>query len=61
MSGGKYEYNPKGSKVLFSPRGFIEFVEFLRDAMKDEELTDENDRRKIQSTLDHVMSQLPSA
>jgi hypothetical protein len=60
-SGGKYEYSAKGSKVSFTNKQFIEFLEFLRDAMENDEFVDEQDKKKIQSTINHVMSQLPNA
>ena len=58
MSGGRYEYNPKGSRVSFSGNQFSEFVEFLNDALSNTELVDDEDKQNIQSTLDHVMHQL---
>lgn len=61
MSGGKYEYSPEGSRVGFTGKQFNDFVGTLKAALDDQELFDDAEKTQIQETLNHIMSQLPSA
>lgn len=60
LYGGDYEYSPEGSTVSFSPKEFYEFVDYLKDAMLSD-LFDEDDKNKLQSTIHHIMKQLPES
>ena len=51
-----YEHSPNGSTVSFTYSEWIKFVNYLRDALKDE-LFDDEEKKKIRRTLEHAMKQ----
>lgn len=62
MSGDvKYEYDPKGSTVLFTGMQFIRFIEFLKDVLENDELVTEEEKAAVRSTLAHIATQIPNA
>lgn len=61
VGGSQYKYDKHGSQIEFTSRQFVDFLDFLKDALEDKEMVSEEEKLDIQSTLDHVMKQIPSA
>jgi len=56
----RYKYDSAGSTVTFTPTQLDNFLNFLRDALADEELElfDAGEAEQVQGTIDYVLAQI---
>lgn len=60
VSPSQYRHHPEGSTIEMSSQQYIQFVQYLKNVLKDEYIED-NEKEEIKVVIDHIMKQLPSA